>query len=70
MIYDRTEIDEVTNEDLDFLMVDIVASENREDREDREDVEVESEYKKAFNKLFDLTRKYVDSRTTTTNNEN
>lgn len=67
MIYDRTEIDEVTNEDLDFLMVDIVASENRENRED---VEVESEYKKAFNKLFDLTRKYVDSRTTTTNNEN
>lgn len=59
MIYDRTEIDEVTNEDLDFLIVDITSSED-----------VESEYKKAFNKLFDLTRRYVDSRTITTNNEN
>ena len=59
MIYDRNEIDEVTNEDLDFLIVDITASED-----------VESEYKKAFNILFDLTRRYVDSRTTTTNNEN
>ena len=46
-------------EDLDFLIVDITASED-----------VESENKKAFNKLFDLTRRYVDSRTTTTNNEN
>ena len=59
MIYDRNTIDEVTNEDLDSLIVDVTASEDKE-----------NEYKKAFNKLFDLTRRYVDSRTTTTNNEN
>lgn len=59
MIYDRNTIDEVTNEDLDSLIVDITASED-----------VENEYRRAFNKLFDLTRRYVDSQTTTTNNEN
>lgn len=59
MIYDRNTIDEVTNEDLDSLIVDVTASEDKE-----------NEYKKAFNKLFDLTRRYVDNRTTTTNNEN
>lgn len=59
MIYDRNTIDEVTNEDLDSLIVDVTASEDKE-----------NEYRRAFNKLFDLTRRYVDSQTTTTNNEN
>ena len=58
MIYDRNTIDEVTNEDLDSLIVDVTASEDKE-----------KEYRRAFNKLFDLTRRYVDSQTTT-NNEN
>lgn len=59
MIYDRNTIDEVTNEDLDSLIVDVTASGDKE-----------NEYRRAFNKLFDLTRRYVDSQTTTTNNEN
>jgi hypothetical protein len=51
-IYD---INEITNDDLDQLLVDITVGEDKE-----------KTYKKAFNKLFDITRKYVDSKSSST----
>lgn len=50
MLEDIENIDEITNDHLDQLIVDITASEDKD-----------TAYRLAFNRLFDLTRRYVDN---------
>ena len=59
MLDNINNIDEITRNDLDQLIVDLTVSKDKA-----------KDFEKAFYKLFDLTSRFVDNKSSSTSNDN